>query len=135
MADVTPKNQNSDLVRRGYAAFNSGDMDTLAQIIDQSCTWHIPGKSPIGGDYRGREAIFSLFGRFGSETQGTVRVNLLHVAESEDGRVVGVHQAVAQRNGKKLDVLTCLVFDIRNGKLMDAREHVYDLYAFDAFWA
>ncbi|AZO61075.1 MAG: hypothetical protein EOQ55_21695 [Mesorhizobium sp.] len=135
MADVTSRNQNSELIRRGYAAFNSGDMDTLAQIIDEKCTWHSPGRNPIAGDYKGREATFAQFGRYGGQTLGTFRANLLHVMESEDGRVVGVHRNTGERNGKQLDVLCCIVFDIRAGKVVDGREHFYDLYAWDAFWA
>ncbi|GLS23651.1 hypothetical protein GCM10007874_66720 [Labrys miyagiensis] len=135
MASVTQRYQNTELVRRGYAAFNSGDLDTLAQIIDESCTWHTPGKSPIAGDYEGRMATFGQFGRYGSETQGTFKASLLHVMESEDGCVVGVHHNTGERNGKRLDVLCCIVFDIKNGKVMDGREHFYDLYAWDTFWA
>ncbi len=135
MADVTSRNQNSEIVRRGYAAFNTGDMDTLALSIGETCTWHTPGKSPVAGDHKGHEAIFGQFGRLGSETHGTFKAKLLHVTESEDGLVVGVHQNTGERNGKRLDVLCCIVFDIRNGKLMDARDHFYDLYAWDNFWA
>ncbi|MFK0688827.1 nuclear transport factor 2 family protein [Mesorhizobium sp. IMUNJ 23033] len=135
MADVTPENQNSDLVRRGYAAFDAGDMETLTQTIDASCTWHSPGKSSLAGDYKGHEAIFGHFGRLGSETRGTFKSNLLHVTESEDGSVVAVHRDTAERNGKRLDVLSCIVFDIKNGKAMDGREYIYDLYAWDTFWA
>ncbi|CAN7687032.1 nuclear transport factor 2 family protein [Mesorhizobium amorphae] len=135
MADVTPGNQNSDLVRRGYAAFDAGDMDTLTQTIDASCRWHSPGKSSLAGDYKGHEEIFGHFGRLGSESQGTFKSNLLHVTESEDGSVVAVHRDTAERNGKRLDVLCCIVFDIKNGKAMDAREYIYDLYAWDTFWA
>lgn len=135
MADVTSRNQNSDLVRRGYAAFDAGDMDTLTQSIDESCTWHSPGKGPIAGDYKGHEAIFGHFGRLGSETHGTFKSNLLHVTESEDGSVVAVHRDTGERNGKRLDVLSCIVYEIKNGKVMDGREYTYDLYAWDTFWA
>ncbi|WP_287310050.1 hypothetical protein [Mesorhizobium sp.] len=38
---------------------------------------------------------------------------------SEDGRVVGVHRNTGERNGKRLDVLCCIVFDIKNGKMID----------------
>ena len=120
MADVTSRNQNSEIVRRGYAAFNTGDMDTLALIIDETCTWHTPGKSPVAGDHKGHEAIFGQFGQLGGETHGTFKAKLLHVTESEDGLVVGVHRNTGERNGKRLDVLCCIVFDIKNGKLMDA---------------
>ena len=135
MADVTQGNQNSDLVRRGYAAFNSGDMDTLTQMIDQSCMWHSPGKSSFAGNYKGHEAIFGHFGRLGSETRGTFKSNLSNVTESEDGSVVAVHRDTGERNGKRLDVLCCIVFDIKNGKVMEGREYIYDLYAWDTFWA
>ena len=131
MADVTPRNQNSDLVRRGYAAFDAGDIDTLTQTIDESCTWHSPGKSSIAGDYKGHEAIFGHFGRLGSETLGTFKSNLVHVTESEDGSVVAVHRDTGERNGKRLDVLCCIVFDIKNGKAMDAREYIYDRFPDD----
>lgn len=134
MADVTPRNQNSDLVRRGYAAFEAGDMDTLKQTNDESCTWHSPGKSSLAGDYKGHEAIFGYFSRLGSETHGTFNSHLLHVTESEDGSVVAIHRDTGERNGKRLDVLTCIVFEIKNGKVMDGREFIYDLYAWDTFW-
>lgn len=35
--------------------------------------------------------------------------------------MVAVHRDTAKWNGKRLDVLTCTVFDIRNGKAMDRR--------------
>ena len=34
-------------------------------------------------------SVFAQFGRYGGETGGTFRANLLNVLESEDGRVVG----------------------------------------------
>jgi len=135
MAEVSPGNQNSELVRRGYAAFDAGDMDTLSRLIDESCTWHSPGKSSLAGDYKGHEAIFGHFGRLGSETHGTLKSHLLHVTESDDGSVVAVHRDTAERNGKRLDGLTCIVFDIKDGKVMDGREYIYDLHAWEVFWA
>ena len=134
MTDVMPRNQNSDLVRRGYAAFEAGDMDTLKQTNDVSCTWHSPGKSSLAGDYKGHEQIFGYFGRMGSETHGTFKSHLVHVTESEDGSVVAVHRDTGERNGKRLDVLTCIVYEIKNGKVIDGREFIHDLYAWDTFW-
>lgn len=46
--------QNAETVRRGYAAFNSGDMKTLTEFFDRSATWHTPGRNPIAGDHKGR---------------------------------------------------------------------------------
>lgn len=127
--------ENAELVKRGYAAFNSGDMKTLMELFDENASWHTPGKSPIAGDRKGREAVFSQFGHYGGDTNGTFKANLQNVYTTEDGRVVGVHHNTAERNGKSLDVWCCLVFEIKNGKVVDGRECFYDLYAWDQFWS
>ena len=61
------------------------------------------------GDREGRDAVFAQFGRYGGETARTFRANLLNVFESEDGGVVGLHHNTGERNGKRLDVLCCIV--------------------------
>ena len=49
--------------------------------------------------------------------------------------MVGLHQNTATRNGKQLDVSCCLVFELKDGRVTDGREYVYDLYAWEEFWA
>ncbi|MGO9681201.1 MAG: nuclear transport factor 2 family protein, partial [Beijerinckiaceae bacterium] len=93
-----------------------------------NASWHTPGRSSIAGDRKGRDAVFTQFDRYGGETIGTFRANLLNVLESEDGRVVAVHQNSAERNGRRLDVLCCIVFELENGRILIGREHFYDLY-------
>ena len=126
---------NAAIVRRAYQAFNNADIATLARLFDENASWHTPGRSSIAGDRQGRDAVFTQFGRYGGETYGTFRANLLNVLESEDGRVVAVHQNSAERNGRRLDVLCCIVFELDNGRILIGREHFYDLYAWDAFWS
>lgn len=126
--------KNAETVRRGYEAFNKAGMQTLTELFDEGASWHTPGRSPIPGDHRGREAIFAQFGRYGGETQGTFKATLLHVLTSDDGRVVGIHHNTAERGGKHLDVGCCIAFEFKNARVIDGREHVYDLYAWDEFW-
>jgi ketosteroid isomerase-like protein len=126
--------KNAEIVTRGYAAFNSGDMKTLTELFDEGATWHTPGRSPIAGDHKGREAIFAQFGRYGGETGGTFKAALLQVLKSDDGQVIGIHRNTAERGGKRLDVGCCIVFEFKNGRVIDGREHFYDLYAWDEFW-
>jgi len=40
------------IMRRAYDAFNTGDMDTLTELMDET-VWHLPGRSPMAGDYEG----------------------------------------------------------------------------------
>lgn len=126
--------ENAEVVRRGYAAFNAGDIRALTEIFHESASWHTPGRSRIAGDYKGREAAFAQFGRYGGETSGTFKATLLHLTRSDDGCVVGVHRNTAERNGQHLDVGCCIVFEVKDGQIVSGREHFYDVYAWDAFW-
>jgi hypothetical protein len=127
--------KNAETVRRGYEAFNSADMKTLTEVFDESASWHTPGQSSLAGDHRGREAIFAYFGRLAGETGGTFKATLQHLLTSDDGRVVGVHHNSAKRDGKHLDVSCCIVFELKDGRVVDGREHIHDLYAWDEFWS
>ena len=66
---------NAELVRRGYEAFNTADIATLTEIVDENASWHTPGRSPIAGEYQGRDAVFGQFGRYGAETGGTFKAD------------------------------------------------------------
>jgi uncharacterized protein len=127
--------ENAEIVRRGYEAFNAGDMETLTQLFDENASWHTPGRSPIAGDHVGRDACFEQFGHYGGDTGGTFQAELERVCEDDEGRVVGIHRNRAQKDGKQLDVDACLVFELEDGRVLDGREFFYDLDAWDRFWS
>jgi len=69
------------------------------------------------------------------ETGGTFKAELRHVLADDDGRVAAVHHNSGIRNGKRLDVDCCIVFEIKNGRMTDGREHFFNLHAWDEFWS
>ena len=123
------------IVRRGYEAFNRRDLKTLTELFGDNVSWHTPGRSLLAGDVVGREAVFARLGRYMVETGGTFRADLKRVLTDEDGRVIGIHHNVAERDGKHLDVYGCIVFELEKGRVVDGREHFYDLHAWDEFWS
>ena len=127
--------RNAAIVESAYEALNSGNIDALHALLHAHASWHTPGQGSIAGSRSGREAACAQFRRYGAGTGGTFRANLLNVLESEDGRVVTVHHASAERPGKRLDVLCCVVFELESGRILIGREHYYDLYAWDRFWS
>jgi ketosteroid isomerase-like protein len=126
---------HADVVRRAYHAFNTADIQALNELFDEKASWHTPGRSPIAGEHRGRNAVFAQFGRYGGETHGTFTAALQQVLASDDGCVVGLHHNSGVRNGKRLETDCCIEFEVRNGKIVSGREHFFDLHAWDAFWA
>ncbi len=127
--------ENAAIVRRAYEAFNTADMETLTELFDESASWHTPGRGSFSGDREDREATFAFFGRLGQDTGGTFRAELRHMLEDDDGRVVGVQTSTGERDGKHLDVGNCIVFELKDGRIIDGREHFEDLYAWDEFWS
>ena len=127
--------ENVATMRRAYEAFNTGDIDTLTELFDESVMWHLPGRSSMATDYQGRDATLAYFGRIGEETGGTFRAELQDLTADDDDRVVGIQRSTADRNGKHLDVSDCIVFRLKDGRITDGREHFEDLYAWDEFWS
>jgi ketosteroid isomerase-like protein len=126
---------NAAIVRRGYEAFNQGDLTTLAELLGDDVSWHTPGCSSLAGDVVGRDAVSARLGRYMAETGGTFRAELKRVLTDEDGRVIGIHHSVAERDGKHLDVYGGIVFELQDGRIVDGCEHFYDLRAWDEFWS
>jgi uncharacterized protein len=135
MSTSITEHANGALVRRAYEAFNTADIETLTELVDENASWHTPGRGRLAGDHQGREAVFAQFGRYGGETQGTFKAALQHVLTGDDGRVVGIHHNTAEQNGKHLDAYCCIVFELEDGRITDGREHFFDLYAWDEFWS
>jgi hypothetical protein len=132
---MTNAEQNADVVRRGYAAFNAADITTLTELMPDNVSWHTPGRSRVAGDHIGRQAVFAQFGRYGGETNGTFKADLRQVFGSDNGVVVAIHHNSGERQGKRLDSNCCLVFEVRNGQIVSGREYFFDLHNWDAFWA
>jgi uncharacterized protein len=127
--------ENVAIVQRAYDAFNKADIDTLTELFDESIVWHLPGRGPNAKDYEGRDATLGYFGKIGQETAGTFKADLQQLFAGEDGRVVGLQRVTGERDGKNLDVRACLLFELKDGKVVDTREHFEDLYAWDEFWS
>jgi ketosteroid isomerase-like protein len=127
--------QNVATMRRAYEAFNTGDSTTLSEIFAEGAVWHLPGHSDMADDYEGRDATLAYFGRLATRTNGTFRAQLDTLLADDDDHVVGLHRSIADRDGKHLDVRDSIVFTLKDGHVVDGREHFNDLYAWDEFWS
>ena len=132
---MTQTMTNADVVRRGYQAFNEADLETIDRLWADDVTWTTPGQSTVAGTARGKDAVLAQYGRYGGETNGTFQAQLRTVFEGDDGRVVGLHRNVAERNGKQLDTDCCIVFEVEDGRIKAGTEHFFDLHNWDQFWS
>src|SRR6476619_2191213 len=106
---------NVELVRRGYTAFNAGDMATLSDLFAEDAVWYVAGSGVLSGTKQGRDAILGYFGELGSRSQGSFQATVHDIVGGEN-HTVGLQQSHAESNGKTLDVATAIAFVIRDGK-------------------
>ena len=88
--------QNAALVRRGYEAFNVGDLATLTELLSEDVTFYQPGGSTVSGDHRGRDEVLAYFGQLFQRSGGTFRVEVEKLYAS-DRQAVVIHHATGRR--------------------------------------
>jgi ketosteroid isomerase-like protein len=125
--------ENVDLVRRGYEAFNAGDIASLSEMFEEDAVWYAAGSGVLSGTKRGRDAILAFFGELGARTQGHFRANLKDVVGG-DNYTVAIQQTEATIGDKTLDVATVITYVIRDEKITEGREYFEDTGKLDAFF-
>jgi ketosteroid isomerase-like protein len=125
---------NEDLVRRGFAAFGTGDIATLRELLADDTVWHVGGRSPITGDYKGKDEVLGFFAQLAERAGGTFRVDV-HDMLANDEHVVALVKGTAERQGKTLNDNGVQVFHVKDGKVTEEWFHPGDQYANDEFWS
>jgi ketosteroid isomerase-like protein len=126
---------NENLVRDGFAAFQRGDLDALQQqYFADDIRWHVPGRSPLAGDYEGISQVLQLFVRLFELSGGTFRIEL-HDVVANDEHAVALYTGRGEREGKQLSDHATLTYHIVDGKVSEAWGQQTDLYAADEFWS
>ncbi|QDG90813.1 DUF4440 domain-containing protein [Pseudarthrobacter sp. NIBRBAC000502770] len=125
--------ENTELIRRGYEAFNAGDLTTLTEIFAEDAVWYAAGNGMLSGTKEGRDAILAYFGELGTRSQGTFQAAVQDVVGGEN-HTIGIQQTHAENNGKTLDAGTVIAFVLRDGKVVEGREYFDDTAKADEFW-
>lgn len=127
-------NANAELISSAYRAFAVGDIPVVLEALDASITWHVPGRSPLSGDYKGHDGVLDFFGRCQQLSEGTLRVVPDEVLAHAD-RVIALTTVSAHRGGTFWTSPEVHVWQVLDGKAVDFREFQGDQEAEDAFWA
>ena len=121
------------LVRKGYNAFNTGDIATLTSLFSHDVIQHVPGDGPLAGDYKGVDAVLTYYGKLAELTGGTFRAHLFEVHGDGHGHVNAVHVTSGTRNGVTRVSRGSILFTFLGDKVTDLLELHADLAGDDAF--
>ena len=122
------------LILRTYQDFESGDLYLLRVVMAEDVVWHEPGRSSLAGHYKGPEAVLGFLAQLKALSDSTFKIEVLDVL-SEPERAVVFQRETATRNGKALDVIAAVDFEIHHQKITEVTVYQADSYQFDEFWA
>jgi uncharacterized protein len=106
---------NKEIIKRGYAAFSAGDVESVMNLFDDDIEWVQPGQSAVSGTFHGKAEVMEHLGRL-AEKSLTVKLSQL-VAEGDT--VIAITEVTAGgETGEDADVFT-----VRNGKTVRAQMH------------
>ncbi len=125
---------SGEIIRKAYQDFAQGNIPSVFAAFDAAITWHVPGHSPLSGDYRGHDQIGGFFQRTMELSGGTFSIDVHNVLA--DGDLVVVLATVkAQRNGVAATFPEVHVWRLKNGRVAEFREYQGDEQREDRFWS
>jgi ketosteroid isomerase-like protein len=124
---------NVEIFRRGYTAFQSGDLDTVRSLFAPDIVWTWPGHNRFSGAHHGADDVLSAFGQQFQETNGTLRVDV-HDIVANDEHAVALATVSAERNGEKVSDRYVHVVHIKDGRVTESWIFNEKPEVLDEFW-
>lgn len=125
---------NVELLRTGYNAYSTGDMDVLTRLFADDVLWHVAGRSQLSGDYKGRDAVFGFFGKLMELSGATAKIEV-HDILANDDHAVALVTGTATRGGTSFEGQDVHTFHVRDGQVVEFWDSPVDQYAADEFWS
>jgi hypothetical protein len=124
--------ENSDALKRGYDAFNSGDADTLAELYTDDVVWEGPNTEgvPMSGKHEGKDAVLQALGQIGEQFE-SFRVSPDELVEEGGTIVVLSHLEAKTKSGNELKLPGVEVWRMEGGKA-NRVQSIADTAAFKA---
>jgi ketosteroid isomerase-like protein len=123
--------QNEKLLRDADEAQMKGDVEAFVGFYADDVIVHIPGKSSLAGDYKGKDQFVELFGRFMERTPEYSFEPHAYLADDEHGIIL--QRSHYQRGDETVDCNDTFVCHFRDGKISEFWLSSDDPYAVDAF--
>lgn len=126
-------NENGQLIARLYGAFESSDLDTIRESLDEDVVLHQAGRGPLAGVHKGRDEVLGVLGSLIALSEGTFR-SKVHDILANDEHVVVLSENTASARGKSLQERGVEIFHVTDGKVTEAFFTAFDLYEMDEFF-
>jgi ketosteroid isomerase-like protein len=126
---------NATRIRALFQAFRDGDAASVDAALHDEVVWNFPGRrGALAGRHEGKGAVITFLLSVGALTEGTFHLELEDVV-ANDENAVALFRGSGKRQGRELDNPTCLRMRLREGRVVELWEFVWDLDHVEEFWA
>ena len=126
---------NATRAREAFDVFARSDLEGYKDYFAEDVVWHVGGRHPLSGNYRGRDALFDYFAKVRDLTGGTLTVEPQAIL-ADDTHVGVFARVTAERDGRSMDVLLAQGFRINpEGKWIEYWALADDQEEVDALWS
>ena len=102
-------------------------------MLTDDVAWHVPGRSEIANEHRGREEVLRHFARRRELTNATFRITV-HGVLADDQRAVILASGECTRHGRRDRWRTVSVFRLEADLIAECWVMPYDQALFDRIW-
>jgi uncharacterized protein len=127
---------DTGVVRAVFAAFASGDLAALSDLLHPGATWHHHNDDRLGGIHSGAEAVIAYLTESALLTAGTLHAEPQSVMADGQGHVaVPVRLSASRPDGRTMDGPQVVLVTVDGGRVRAIDQFVGDPAAVAAFWA
>ena len=123
-----------EFLARQREMYGGGDLAPVEALLADDVVWHVPGTSPIAGDYRGRDAVIDYFRARRERAGGTIEITKTGDV-SHDEALVQLADGRAALGGRDVVWRTAGVYRVAGGRIAEAWLVPLDQEQFDEAWA
>lgn len=123
-------------LHREQNAFYAGNDDSgLRSLLREDIVWHVPGSSPIAGDYHGIDDVFGYFIRRRGIAGNTMQMHPGELLVGDGERVAAVTDGTATIGGVRRRWSTVGLYRIVDGRVAECWLLPLDPVTFDLAWS
>jgi YbgC/YbaW family acyl-CoA thioester hydrolase len=123
-----------EFLGRQREMYAGGDVEPVEELLAEDVVWHVPGTSPIAGDYRGREAVTDYF-RLRRELAGGAILIAKEGEAHHDEALVQLADGRAPLGGEDVVWRTAGAYRVAGDRIAEAWLIPLDQAHFDRVWS
>jgi ketosteroid isomerase-like protein len=122
-----------DVLRAYVDAVRAGDRPAAFALFADDVVGHVPGRSPVAGEKRGKAAVVGYIEDAFARAHGDVTVELIDMLVGRENIALIVRERLVDGD-RVLDMRRANVYRVQDDRITEVWIYEHDQYAVDAFF-